>query len=138
MTLSAKPRCDRRFVTRLVVIDFRLLARSLPLFRVSFVSLLHHWMCRMDVGTISIAGTEIKPLIFVKVKVEPENNLADIMVERVELDGSEAVRNAAGTFNGKDIRAVVVGLAGKSPRGWQAWTLMYNTPDSNEAVRSAL
>lgn len=61
-------------------------------------------------------------MIFVKVKVEPEKNLANIMVERVELDGSEAVRGAAGTFNGKDIRTAVFGIVGSSLRFWQAWT----------------
>ncbi|CAN0284961.1 unnamed protein product [Pylaiella littoralis] len=54
---------------------------------------------RMDGATLNIVGTKVKPVIFVKVKVEPEKNLANIMVERVELDGSEAVRGAAGTFN---------------------------------------
>lgn len=57
---------------------------------------------RMDGATLNIVGTKIKPVIFVKVDVQPENNLANIMVERVELDGSEAVRSAGGSFNGKD------------------------------------
>lgn len=72
----------------------------------------------MDGATMNIVGTKIKPVIFVRVKVEPENNLADIMVERVELDGSEAVRSAAGSFNGKNIIAVF-DLVGQSLRGWQ-------------------
>lgn len=52
---------------------------------------------------MNIVGTKIKPIIFVKVEVQPENNLANIMVERVELDGSEAVQSAGGSFNGEDI-----------------------------------
>ncbi len=59
-------------------------------------------MTRMDGATMSIVGTKIKPIIFVKVEVQPEHNQANIMVERVELDGSDAVRSAAGSFNGKD------------------------------------
>lgn len=51
---------------------------------------------------MSIVGTKVKPIIFVKVEVQPEHNQANIMVERVELDGSEAVRSSAGSFNGKD------------------------------------
>lgn len=62
-------------------------------------------MCRMDGATMNIVGTKIKPIIFVKVEVQPENNLANIMVERVELDGSEAVRSAGGSFNGEDIES---------------------------------
>ncbi|CAN0522787.1 unnamed protein product, partial [Ectocarpus sp. 12 AP-2014] len=54
---------------------------------------------RMDGATISIVGTKIKPVLFVRVEVQPENSMANIMVERVELDGSEAVRSAGGTFN---------------------------------------
>ena len=61
---------------------------------------------------MNIVGTKIKPIIFVKVEVQPENNLANIMVERVELDGSDAVRSAGGSFNGENTRfrsnAVVV------------------------------
>lgn len=54
---------------------------------------------------MSIVGTKIKPVIFVKVEVQPEDSLANIMVERVELDGSEAVRSAGGSFNGEDDRS---------------------------------
>lgn len=54
---------------------------------------------------MNIVGTKIKPVIFVKVEVQPEKSLANIMVERVELDGSEAVRSAGGSFNGEDIRS---------------------------------
>lgn len=68
---------------------------------------------------MSIVGTKIKPVIFVKVKVQPEHNLANIMVERVELDGSEAVRSAAGSFNGKAFgRRYLALVFGSSPRGW--------------------
>ncbi|CAM9691610.1 unnamed protein product [Ectocarpus fasciculatus] len=54
---------------------------------------------RMDGATMSIVGTKIKPVLFVRVEVQPENSMANIMVERVELDGSEAVRSAGGSFN---------------------------------------
>lgn len=53
---------------------------------------------------MNIVGTKIKPIIFVKVEVQSENNLANIMVEKVELDGSEAVRSAGGSFNGENMR----------------------------------
>lgn len=55
---------------------------------------------RMDVSTINIVGTKIRPIIFVKVEVQPEQSMANIMVERVELEGSDAVRSAGGSFNG--------------------------------------
>lgn len=55
----------------------------------------------MDGATMSIVGTKIKPVLFVRVEVQPENSMANIMVERVELDGSEAVRSAGGSFNGE-------------------------------------
>eukprot|EP00903_Cladosiphon_okamuranus_P011789 g11079.t2 len=54
---------------------------------------------RMDGATINIVGTKVHPVLFVKVEVQPENNLANIMVEKVELEGSEAVRSAGGSFN---------------------------------------
>lgn len=56
---------------------------------------------RMDCGTLNILGTKVMPMLFVRVKVEAEQSMAEIMVERVELDGSDAVRSAGGTFNGK-------------------------------------
>ena len=55
----------------------------------------------MDCGTLNIVGTKVNPVLFVRVEVEPEQSQANIMVERVELGGSEAVRSAGGTFNGK-------------------------------------
>lgn len=55
----------------------------------------------MDCGTLNIVGTKVMPTLFVRVDVQPEQSMATIMVERVELDGSEAVRSAGGTFNGK-------------------------------------
>ena len=57
----------------------------------------------MDGATMNIVGTQIKPIIFVRVEVQPEKNLANIMVEKVELDGSEAVRSAGGSFNGENV-----------------------------------
>lgn len=56
---------------------------------------------RMDCGTLNIVGTKVNPVLFVRVDVQPEESQANIVVERVELGGSEAVRNAGGTFNGK-------------------------------------
>lgn len=61
-------------------------------------------MCRMDGATMNIVGTKVQPVIFAKVEVQPEHNLAKIMVEKVVLEGSEAVRSAGGSFNGEDIR----------------------------------
>lgn len=55
----------------------------------------------MACGTLNIVGTKVAPTLFVKVDVQPEESMANIMVERVELDGSDAVRNAGGTFNGE-------------------------------------
>eukprot|EP00903_Cladosiphon_okamuranus_P011788 g11079.t1 len=67
---------------------------------------------RMDGATINIVGTKVHPVLFVKVEVQPENNLANIMVEKVELEGSEAVRSAGGSFNGNFVmqRSVDIGL----------------------------
>ncbi|CAN0410614.1 unnamed protein product, partial [Laminaria digitata] len=53
----------------------------------------------MDCGTLNIVGTKVNPVLFVRVEVKPEQSQANIMVERVELGGSEAVRSAGGTFN---------------------------------------
>lgn len=55
----------------------------------------------MNGGTLNILGTKVKPLVFMRVDVRPEESQANIVVERVELDGSEAVRAAGGTFNGE-------------------------------------
>eukprot|EP00904_Undaria_pinnatifida_P002053 jgi/Undpi1/11849/HiC_scaffold_4.g01548.m1 len=54
---------------------------------------------KMDCGTLNIVGTKVNPVLFVRVEVKPEQSQANIMVERVELGGSEAVRSAGGTFN---------------------------------------
>lgn len=53
---------------------------------------------------MNIVGTKIQPVIFVKVEVQPEQSMANILVERVELEGSDAVRSAGGSFNGAMIR----------------------------------
>lgn len=56
---------------------------------------------RMDCGTLNIVGAKVSPTLFMRVDVQPEESMANIMVERVELGGSEAVKSAAGTFNGE-------------------------------------
>lgn len=78
---------------------------------------------------MNIVGTKVKPIIFVKVEVQPEKSLANIMVERVELDGSKAVRSAGGSFNGANVQsfkcAVIIFVCSCSRQQVKRWRLLY-------------
>lgn len=62
----------------------------------------------MDCGTLNIVGTQVNPVLSVKVEVVAEESRANLMVESVELFGSPSVRSAAGTFNGEEGVCVLV------------------------------
>lgn len=72
-------------------------------FKLSRLYAVRYLWGRMSGGTLNIVGTKVSPELFVRVDVMTEKNAVDISVERVQLDGSEVVRNAAGSFNGEHL-----------------------------------
>lgn len=82
-------------------------AMTWPLFPDPSSRLLSHpelTAVRMDCGTINIVGAKIQPKLMVRVDVFPEESSVNIVVEGVELEGSEAARVAGGAFNGERSR----------------------------------
>ncbi|CAM9324983.1 unnamed protein product [Choristocarpus tenellus] len=54
---------------------------------------------QMNCGTLNFFGTKVNPILFMKVIVNEKEGMANIMIEKVELEGSPSIRNASGTFS---------------------------------------
>ncbi|CAN0340710.1 unnamed protein product [Discosporangium mesarthrocarpum] len=73
---------------------------------------------RMDCGTLSIVGSKVNPILFMRVIVSEEKAMANIMVEKVELDGSPAIRSAGGSFSVKSNTVVSCADFAQEEKRW--------------------